>query len=90
MVMTYLMEFHSARYKPRFTTWTGFLFAIANIIPAGKHAIAQYPLIVLINYNALLAKANKDVCKDILKTKSELKKKFFNIIVKYLKFIYAR
>ncbi|KAG5312319.1 SV2B protein, partial [Acromyrmex insinuator] len=34
MVMTYLMEFHSARYKLRFTTWTGFLFAIANIIPA--------------------------------------------------------
>ncbi|XP_018365227.1 PREDICTED: uncharacterized protein LOC108762649 isoform X2 [Trachymyrmex cornetzi] len=34
MVMTYLTEFHSATYKPRFTTWTGFLFAIANIIPA--------------------------------------------------------
>ncbi|KYN00411.1 Synaptic vesicle glycoprotein 2B [Cyphomyrmex costatus] len=34
MVMTYLTEFHSARYKPRFTTWTGFLFAIANIVPA--------------------------------------------------------
>jgi len=59
------MEFHSARYKSHFTTWTGFLFAIANIIPAGKHAIAQYSLIVLINYNALLAKTNKDACKDI-------------------------
>ncbi|XP_050465178.1 synaptic vesicle glycoprotein 2B-like [Cataglyphis hispanica] len=34
MVMTYLTEFHSARYKPRFTTWVGFLFAIANIVPA--------------------------------------------------------
>lgn len=35
MVMTYLTEFHSARYKPRFTTWAGFLFAVANIVPAG-------------------------------------------------------
>ncbi|XP_011636451.1 synaptic vesicle glycoprotein 2B-like isoform X2 [Pogonomyrmex barbatus] len=34
MVMTYLTEFHSARYKPRFATWTGFLFSVANIIPA--------------------------------------------------------
>ncbi|TGZ49244.1 Synaptic vesicle glycoprotein 2B [Temnothorax longispinosus] len=34
MVMTYLTEFHSAKYKPRFTTWTGFLFAVANIVPA--------------------------------------------------------
>lgn len=34
MVMTYLTEFHSARYKPRFNTWTGFLFAVANIVPA--------------------------------------------------------
>ncbi|KMQ93186.1 synaptic vesicle glycoprotein 2b, partial [Lasius niger] len=34
MVMTYLTEFHSARYKPRFTTWVGFLFAVANIVPA--------------------------------------------------------
>lgn len=41
MVMTYLTEFHSARYQPRFTTWAGFLFALANIVPAGKHAIAR-------------------------------------------------
>ncbi|KAH0948766.1 hypothetical protein HN011_004633 [Eciton burchellii] len=34
MVMTYLTEFHSARYKPRFATWAGFLFALANIVPA--------------------------------------------------------
>ncbi|XP_011135735.1 synaptic vesicle glycoprotein 2B isoform X2 [Harpegnathos saltator] len=34
MVMTYLTEFHSARYKPRFATWAGFLFAVANIMPA--------------------------------------------------------
>ncbi|EZA50054.1 Synaptic vesicle glycoprotein 2B [Ooceraea biroi] len=34
MVMTYLTEFHSARYKPRFATWAGFLFAVANIVPA--------------------------------------------------------
>ncbi|XP_011863383.1 PREDICTED: solute carrier family 22 member 16-like isoform X2 [Vollenhovia emeryi] len=34
MAMTYLTEFHSAKYKPRFTTWTGFLFAVANIVPA--------------------------------------------------------
>ncbi|XP_036143144.1 putative transporter SVOPL isoform X3 [Monomorium pharaonis] len=34
MAMTYLTEFHSTRYKPRFTIWTGFLFAMANIIPA--------------------------------------------------------
>ncbi|XP_014482770.1 PREDICTED: synaptic vesicle glycoprotein 2A-like isoform X2 [Dinoponera quadriceps] len=34
MVMTYLTEFHSARYKPRFTTWAGFLFAVANMVPA--------------------------------------------------------
>ncbi|XP_018051675.1 PREDICTED: uncharacterized protein LOC108689428 [Atta colombica] len=43
LVMTYLMEFHSARYKPHFTTWTGFLFAIANIIPAAI-AFAILPL----------------------------------------------
>lgn len=42
MVMPYLMEFHSAKYKPHFITWTGFLFAVANIIPAGEHAIARY------------------------------------------------
>ncbi|XP_039311886.1 uncharacterized protein LOC105195955 isoform X2 [Solenopsis invicta] len=34
MVMTYLTEFHSARYKRRFTIWAGFLFALANIVPA--------------------------------------------------------
>ncbi|KAL0112813.1 hypothetical protein PUN28_012225 [Cardiocondyla obscurior] len=34
MVMTYLTEFHSAKYKLRFTTWAGFLFAVANIVPA--------------------------------------------------------
>lgn len=39
MVMTYLTEFHSARYKPRFTTWVGFLFAVANIVPAALGVI---------------------------------------------------
>ncbi|XP_067215213.1 synaptic vesicle glycoprotein 2C-like [Linepithema humile] len=34
MVMTYLTEFHSAKYKPRFATWAGFLFVVANIVPA--------------------------------------------------------
>ncbi|KAK2581246.1 hypothetical protein KPH14_008037 [Odynerus spinipes] len=34
MVMGYLTEFHSARYKARFATWSGFLFSIATIVPA--------------------------------------------------------
>lgn len=57
MVMTYLMEFHSARYKPRFITWTGFLFAVANIVPAGEHAIAR--CIAFINNNSLPVRTKK-------------------------------
>ncbi|EFN66476.1 Synaptic vesicle glycoprotein 2B [Camponotus floridanus] len=48
MVMTYLTEFHSARYQPRFTTWAGFLFALANIVPAAL-GIIILPLDLNIN-----------------------------------------
>lgn len=34
MVMPYLAEFHSAKYKPRFSTWAGLLFALGNVVPA--------------------------------------------------------
>lgn len=34
MAMPYLTEFHSAKYKPRFSTWAGFLLAVGNIVPA--------------------------------------------------------
>lgn len=34
MVMGYLTEFHSARYKARFATWSGLLFSAATIVPA--------------------------------------------------------
>ncbi|XP_020286904.1 synaptic vesicle glycoprotein 2C-like [Pseudomyrmex gracilis] len=47
MVMTYLTEFHSAEYK-RFSTWAGFLFTVANIVPAAL-AIIILPLDLHIN-----------------------------------------
>lgn len=36
MVMGYLTEFHSATYKARFAAWSGFLFSMATIVPAGR------------------------------------------------------
>ncbi|KAG7197803.1 hypothetical protein KM043_001617 [Ampulex compressa] len=34
MVMPYLAEFHSAKYKARFSTWVGLVVAVGNIVPA--------------------------------------------------------